>query len=55
MLQATEILQFGKKLTANEAKECGLITDIYDNEDLNTVLLPKIHQIKSTMSKQVRL
>lgn len=53
MLQATEILQLGKKLTATEAKDCGLVIEVYDVDELNTVLLPKIRKMKNSLSKEV--
>ncbi|KAK7576475.1 hypothetical protein V9T40_012761 [Parthenolecanium corni] len=47
--RANEILQFGKKFTAAEAKEWGFVTDVYKPEELKSVLLPKLQKMKNTL------
>lgn len=55
LLQANEILQFGKKFTAAEAKEWGFVTDVYKPEELKSVLLPKLQKMKNTLVQAVIL
>lgn len=47
--KANEVLQFGRKLTAVEAKQWGLVSDIYKPEELTTVLLPKIRKMRESL------
>lgn len=44
-LKASELLLFGKKVSANEAKDLGLVTDVFPAAELQSLIWPKLKEI----------
>lgn len=44
-LKASELLLFGKKISANEAQDLGLVTEVFPADKLNSIIWPKLKEI----------
>ncbi|XKL61148.1 hypothetical protein PGB90_008205 [Kerria lacca] len=53
-MRANEVLQFGRKFTASEAKEWGFVSDTFKPEELSSVLI-KIREMRDSLSKKTRI
>ncbi|XP_065226735.1 enoyl-CoA delta isomerase 2 [Planococcus citri] len=48
---ANNVLQFGQKLDSDQAKNCNLVVDVFEPEQIQSVLWPKLKSMKETLSK----
>ncbi len=53
LFKANEVIQLGRKFTAAEAKEWGFVSEIYEPEELQTILLPKIQKMRQSLVPEV--
>jgi peroxisomal 3,2-trans-enoyl-CoA isomerase len=53
-LKASEVLLFGKKISAMEAEALGLVTKVFPDAELDSLVWPKLKEI-SELPPSVRL
>jgi peroxisomal 3,2-trans-enoyl-CoA isomerase len=53
-LQASEMLYFGQQMSAQDAKECGLVSEVFPHATFQQAVWPKLEQFIQ-MPKQVLL